>query len=963
MVKNEDFFDTELAQTIFTSKYAKTINGKKENIGQAIERLAKAENKYDPNSKKKKEMIDKTIEYISNKYFTPAGGQWRAAGSDSNKISNVNCTTSFPPEDNLESISDSVYWWSKFAAYGQGNGIDLSKLRPAGRPLRNTAKTATGAVSFMHLYDAALSVIAQDGRRGASLISIHDTYPDFEAFCTVKDGKKNNIETANISIQVSDEFMQAVLDNKNWALRWESQEHPEDSVYIEKKARELFDLLVTQAWQTGDPGLQFKTRMHEYSISDLYGEPYVVTSSNACCLTGDTLVALADGRSPIPIKDVIKAYKSNPNLRWQVHSWDKKSDRPVVAHIVRAFEIGIKPVYKVNFDDGSSIKCTAEHKFYTTDLQMKLAKDLISGDSLLSGNIEAVKSKTCSWECSYVYRAQKRKESNISYNHKVATIEYIGEQEVFDIEVDHPDHIVSYSLSEYVSGKNYKSWSILYTSNSEQILDPHNTCVLSSICLAYAPTEMGQFLKWLEDLTYFGIRYLDNVILNELNEERSPSPHQLEKMKKMTRVGLGFTGWADWLIRQQVPYDSPEAMALAQQVYSSFRKFSLQASNELGAERGTYEEFDPKVVLKSKHYQNLLEEGLIEKEDISHLRHVACLSYAPTGSISILLGAGGSGIEPIFSRYYVRRERASNDGQWKEWFIYNDAVIRFLKDNHHAVTRENVEKYCSEDYWVTAHNVDNFKKVDFLNIVQRYCDSSISTTFNLPVDASKEDIADIYVAAWKAELKGATVYREGSKTGVLITEDNYDQAVEDGRKPYMIQRHLAPPRPKELPCDIYHMTSEKKQWLVLVGKLGDEPYEVFAGLEDKINIPKKYKEGKILKKSKRKYALHIPIEEDDDLIFNDILSLFENTEYNVLTRMVSMSLRHGTPIQFVCDQLAKEKQDFTAFNKAIARVLKKYIRDGEKVGNGDVCPTCQNSDLVFQGGCVTCLKCGFSKCS
>lgn len=777
-MRNDDFFSSEFAETIFNSKYAKTKkNGKKENISDAATRIAINENKYD--TELKKEMVEKTRYFILEKYFSPGGGQWRAAGTNTNKISNVNCTTLAPPKDNLESIFESLYWWGKFAAYGQGNGVDLSGLRPKGMPLHNTAKTATGAVSFMPYFDTVLATIAQQGRRGASLISIQDTYPDFESFCKIKGGK-NNLSTANISIQITDDFMKAAIDDKEWILRWQSLEYEDDKVIVKKSAKELFDLLVSQAWLTGDPGIQFIDRMRDYSNSDIYGKKYKVTSSNAC---------------------------------------------------------------------------------------------------------------------------------------------------------------------------------------SEQVLDPFNTCVLASISLVYAPLEIDEFLKWLKELSFFGIRYLDNVVLNELNEKRSPSKIQLEKMRSMTRVGLGITGWADWLIRKKVKYDGPAALELANTVFSNFRKYTIQASNELGAERGTFGKFDFKKARRAKHYRELIEENLISEDDIKHLRHVASTTYAPTGTISIILGAGGTGIEPIFSKYYVRRERSSNDGRWNEWFVFNEAVSRYLKENHRAVTRENVKKFCNEDFWSTAYNVDNVKKIDFLKIVQHYCDSSISTTFNLPINATKDNVRDIYLSAWKAGLKGATVYREGSKTGVLITENNYNNIVDEGREPYKIKRHYAPPRPKELPCDVYHITSEKKNWLVLIGKMGDEPYEIFAGLEDKINIPKKYKEGKIVKEGKKRYSLRIPVEEDDNLSFNDILALFENTEYNVLTRMISMSLRHGTPIHFISDQLSKEKQDFSAFNKAIARVLKKYIKDGEKVMTGVVCPSCGSKDMVYQSGCAVCLKCGYSKCS
>jgi len=222
------------------------------------------------------EMVDYLDYAITKKYIGLAGGLWRAAKNPNKNVSAVNCTTLDQPQDNLESIHEAWYWWAKFAAFGQGEGIDLSKLRPKNAIVHNSARKSTGAVSFMKTFDAILSTIAQQGRRGASLISLHIKHPDIPDFITIKD-EDGVLETANISIYVTDEFMKAVMNDSEWEFEFSNQY---ETIKKKTSARELLQFIAEHAWKTGDPGLLFYDTSHKYSNSDHLGFP--VVGVNAC---------------------------------------------------------------------------------------------------------------------------------------------------------------------------------------------------------------------------------------------------------------------------------------------------------------------------------------------------------------------------------------------------------------------------------------------------------------------------------------------------------------------------------------------------------------------------------------------------------------------------------------------------------------------------------------------------------
>jgi len=365
-------FETELSKNIFTSKYP--LEFEKE-PNEPLERVLHVVGKYYP------ELIIELREAISNKHVGLAGGIWRSAMNPMKNVSAINCTTLAKPEDTLESISEAQYWWQKFSAYGQGEGVDLSKLRPRGAKLHNTARTSTGAVSFMHTFDALLNVIAQEGRRGASLISLHITHPDIIEFITVKD-KDGVLESANISIHITDAFMKAVENDEEWEFTFTNKY---ETISKKIKAKKLFNLIAEHAWKSGDPGLQFIDIAKKYSNSDYLGEPIVSTNAP---VVGETLVPTRQGIFPISelyAKGDSVDVLYNSLVETPIHDLKKINHVEIApsTFVEASFnKYDNQQVYEVSLKGYGIIKCNNEHKWFTRE-GYKKAEDLGVNDEII----------------------------------------------------------------------------------------------------------------------------------------------------------------------------------------------------------------------------------------------------------------------------------------------------------------------------------------------------------------------------------------------------------------------------------------------------------------------------------------------------------------------------------------------------------------------------------------------------
>jgi len=296
--------------------------------------------------------------------------------------------------------------------------------------------------------------------------------------------------------------------------------------------------------------------------------------------------------------------------------------------------------------------------------------------------------------------------------------------------------------------------------------------------------------------------------------------------------------------------------------------------------------------------------------------------------------------------------------KWQEYTVYHHWFKKWMDVTGKSDPQES-------PYWGgTANDIDWEKSVDIQAAAQRWVDHSISKTCNLPNSATKETVNNVYLKAWTTGCKGFTVYRDGCRTGVLVAADEpkKEKKVEEDR--------LTPKRPKSLPCDIHRATIRNndsvESWLVLVGLNEGKPYEVFCGIPENIEIPKKYKSGNMLKNGKREgvatYNLTVPVGDDENLVFKDVVNLFDNPTQGAFTRTISLALRHEVPLQYVVEQLQKDKNsDMFSYARVIARVLKGYIKDGTK-STEKGCPECGNPELVYQEGCLSCKSCGYSKC-
>ena len=343
-------------------------------------------------------------------------------------------------------------------------------------------------------------------------------------------------------------------------------------------------------------------------------------------------------------------------------------------------------------------------------------------------------------------------------------------------------------------------------------------------------------------------------------------------------------------------------------------------------------------------------------------RNISILTNAPTGSVSIM-SQTSSGIEPVFRNWYIRRRKASHNEQDIEADFVDDMGDKWVeyKVFHHNV-REWMENHSLEEssdppaLFVESNNIDWTRRVAVQAAIQKSIDHSISSTINLPKDTAPEVVSELYLEGWRQGLKGITVYVAGSRTGVLLAEDD-----KIGEFP----QNMAPRRPVELPCSIHHTTIKGERWIILVGLLDGKPYEVMGGLATYVEIPRKYSEG-ILVKHPRKtinsiYDLRIG-RNGDSIAVKDLVKVFDNPNHSAFTRLISLGLRHGASVQYIVEQMQKDRDsDMFSFARCIARILKNYIPDDTEATE-KTCPSCETEGLVYIEGCVTCKSCGFSKC-
>lgn len=492
------------------------------------------------------------------------------------------------------------------------------------------------------------------------------------------------------------------------------------------------------------------------------------------------------------------------------------------------------------------------------------------------------------------------------------------------------------------------------------------------------------------------------------------------------RTGLGITGLGDALAMMNVRYGSEESVVWTDRIYRALALASYRSSVKMAEERGAFPAYDFELEKNHPFITRIMNEDP-ELEKLYRKfgrRNIANTTTAPVGSGSMLTQTT-SGIEGCHLLSYIRRIKktaldvdAKTDfvdelgDKWTHFPIYHHFFKRWMD----VTGKTNPEE--SPYHKATSADVDWLMSVKVQAAAQRWICHSISKTCNLPVDVSHELVDKVYLEAWKSGCKGFTVYRDKSRDGVLISEegveldfnarydlvavDEIQKMLEIGRKhrtkmqpgyvktlerleTYLAHRtgtvpseddsrervnkiveNHAPRRPKELSCDIHQAKIAGETWTMLVGLLNGAPYEVFGGLSEYIEIPKRCKSGKLLKNGKKDgvatYNLVFGPEGEETKI-KDVVSVFDNPIHGTFTRTISLAVRHGIPIQYIAEQLQKDKHsDMQSFSRVMARVLKTYIKDGTKPGHS-TCQSCGMKDtLVYQENCVLCKACGSSKC-
>lgn len=782
------------------------------------------------------------------KYIIPQGSIMANLGNKA-VTSLSNCFVVGQPTDNYGGICKKDEQMAQLMKRRGGVGLDLSTLRPAKTLVSNAAKTSTGVVSFMHRYSNTTREVAQDGRRGALMLSIDINHPDSLDFIKIK-RDLSQVTGANISVKISEKFMKAVERDDIYDLkfpcnqgldfladdkRYEKAEINElltynitnkkgsYKVYVKKiKAREYWNEIIKSAHGSAEPGIIFENNHHNYSPDGVYPQFKGITT-NPC---GEIFMQEYDACRLIAVN--LFSFVDKPFTK------DTKFD--------------FEKFYKINYE------------------AMRLSDDLI------------------------------------------------------DLEIEHIDRILR---------------------------------------------------KIAEDPEPFEDRRTEFELWTKIKETATAS----------RRTGLGFTALGDTLAALGLKYDSDESIKLIEQISKTKMESELDCTIDLSILRGSFIGADIKLEFeddglgnytgKNKFYQFLATEFPEQTERMIKFnrRNVSFSTVAPTGTVS-LMTQSSSGIEPLFSPYYFRRKKINpndeevrvdftdqNGDKWqefpvlhpkfKDWFITKkEELIKNGCPDKDILDFDKSELqtlfYNSPYYQSTANDINWVKRVEIQGIIQKYITHSISSTINLPNSVTEAEVGEIYIESWKKGLKGITVYRDGSRSGVLITESTKNKQDD-------FEYRDAPKRPRELDGDVHHITVKGVAYKVLVGLLNDKPYEIFIDeSENKISG-----RGIIFKKSRGNYYF----KKDD--ITTDITSSMSD-EQAAITRLTSISLRHGSNIKFIVEQLLKCEGDLFSFTKSLARVLKKYIPEGEK--STVTCQDCGSSNVVFQEGCMSCKDCGSSKC-
>lgn len=547
-------------------------------------------------------------------------------------------------------------------------------------------------------------------------------------------------------------------------------------------------------------------------------------------------------------------------------------------------------------------------------------------------------------------------------------------------------------------------------------LCPYDSCRLLSINLysyvvnpftpeAYFDFDLfkkhaGYAQRIMDDIVDMEMEKIDLIIEKVKRDPQTDDVKNTElnlwkKIKRKSgmgrRTGVGITAEGDMIAAMNLRYGTQEATDFSVLVHKTLALAAYRSSVEMAKERGAFQIYDAERE-KNNPFVNRIKEAdpqLYEDMVKYGRRNIACLTIAPTGTTSLMTQTT-SGIEPVFMPVYKRRRKVNpNDtdvhvdfvdesgDSFEEFIVFHHKFLTWMKvngyDTEKKYSQEELDELVAKSpyYKATANDVDWLMKVRMQGAIQKWVDHSISVTINLPNNVDEQLVNRLYVEAWKSGCKGCTVYRDESRSGVMIAVEKKDK-----KKDELEKKHTCEPpqvtevRPKELVCDVVRFQNNKEKWVAFVGLLDGYPYEIFTGLQDDdegISLPKTITKGKIIKKvdenGKKRYDFQFENKRGYKTTVEGLSEKF-NPEYWNYAKLISGVLRYRMPLTNVIKLVGSLQMDSESINTwkiGVERALKKYIADGTEA-KGQKCPVCGQETLVYQEGCLICKNCGASRC-
>jgi ribonucleoside-diphosphate reductase alpha chain len=567
------------------------------------------------------------------------------------------------------------------------------------------------------------------------------------------------------------------------------------------------------------------------------------------------------------------------------------------------------------------------------------------------------------------------------------------------------DTITNESVADCYKDFGYKTVS---TNPCGEIpLCPYDSCRLLAINLySYVENPFTDKARFNFDLfkkhVHYAQRMMDDIIDLELEKidailekiNKDPEDAEIKRVERKLwdnirlkaeegrRTGIGITGEGDMLAALGLRYGSENAIDFSIEVHKTLALEAYRSSVEIAKQRGPFAIYDSQLEKNNVFIQRLKYEDEQFYHDMLKYgrRNIALLTIAPTGTTSLMTQTT-SGIEPVFRPVYKRRRKVNpNDAsakitftdevgdKWEEYNVFHHKFLTWLEVNGYDVrevqklTDDEIQELVTKSpyYKATSNDVDWLSKVRMQGEVQKWVDHSISVTINLPKDTSEELVDRLYVTAWQTGCKGVTVYREGSRAGVLLGNGKLSE--DEEAKKYK--------RPKILDAEIIRFNNNEEKWIAFVGLKDDKPYEIFTGMadEDMFPIPKSIVKGKIIKTRDENGISRYDFQYIDKYGYRNTiggLSHMFNKEFWNYAKLISSVLRHGMPVREVVNlvgSLRLDNETINTWRNGVERALKKYIPNGTRARKGLVCGECGSENLIYKEGCLICRDCGNSKC-